>query len=432
MNINFSNAIINEHMMDGFFGLEKESLRITPQGFLARTEHPFKDNPCIERDFSENQVELITAVSDSVDGVWEDLASLHRETVKKLLHLETGTEYLWPFSNPPYVRGEGDIPIAHFSEKFRKKEQYRQYLARKYGRRKMLFSGIHFNFSFPDILFEEGWKESSCSSVQEYKNSVYLELAKKIIKYSWLIVYITAASPVMDASFFREENIGKEILKNYASPRCSEMGYWNKFIPVLEYDNLEGYVNSIEDYVNHGMLREASELYYPVRLKPEGENTLARLKECGVNHIELRMLDLNPLIREGINKEDLQFLHLLIIYLTSLKDEPFDAYQQAMSIKNQKMAAKYDEDDIWIKTSKNRSRPVREEAMRILFNMEHFFIKHGKQEYLDIIRHQEKKIVCPEERYAVQIKKAFRRNYVRKGIALAKTYAQEIENEVSS
>lgn len=429
MSINFSDSTINKHMMEGFFGLEKESLRITPDGFLAQTSHPFMDNPCIERDFSENQVELITAVSDSVEGAWEDLASLHKKTVKRLLHLETGTEYLWPFSNPPYVRGEGDIPIAQYNEKLKQKEQYRKYLARKYGKRKMLFSGIHFNFSFPETLFEEGLKYSAFSSVQEYKNSVYLELAKKIVKYSWLIVYITAASPVMDASFFREENIGKEIIKNYASPRCSEMGYWNKFVPVLQYDNLESYVESIEDYIEHGRLREASELYYPVRLKPEGANTLERLKKCGVNHVELRMLDLNPLAREGICKEDLKFLHLLIVYLASLDDEKFEEEKQIMAVKNQKMAAKYDEDDIWIKTSKNRSRPIREVAMKVLLNMERFFTKQGKQEYLPVIRNQERKIICPQERYAVILKKAFRKDYVKKGVALAKVYAQALEEE---
>lgn len=427
MSINYNNPKIKEHMMEGFFGLEKESLRVTPDGYLARTKHPFVDNPSIERDFSENQVELITAVSDSVDGVWEELAMLHKETVKKLLHLESGEEYLWPFSNPPYVRGEADIPIAQYNEKLKEKEQYRKYLARKYGKRKMLFSGIHFNFSFPEVIFEEGYKDSSFSSVQDYKNHTYLELAKKIVKYSWLIVYITAASPVMDGSFFREENMGKEIIKNYASPRCSEMGYWNKFIPVLEYDNIEKYVQSIESYIEHGKLREASELYYPVRLKPEGANTLDRLKKCGVNHIELRMLDLNPLAREGICKDDLRFLHLLILYLASLEEEEFEPYKQIMAVKNQKMAAKYDEDDIWIKTSKNRSKPIREVAMKILFDMEHFFMKHGRQDCLDVIRVQEKKIICPEERYAVKIKKAFRRNYVKKGTELAKVYARKIE-----
>ena len=41
-------------------GLEKESLRIDKNGRLAQTEHPFLGNPNIDRDFCENQVEIIT------------------------------------------------------------------------------------------------------------------------------------------------------------------------------------------------------------------------------------------------------------------------------------------------------------------------------------------------------------------------------------
>ena len=51
--------------------MEKESLRITPKGYVAHTKHPFRDNPNMERDFCENQTEIITDVLDSVEGVWE-------------------------------------------------------------------------------------------------------------------------------------------------------------------------------------------------------------------------------------------------------------------------------------------------------------------------------------------------------------------------
>ena len=113
----------------------------------------------------------------------------------------------------------------------------------------------------------------------------------------------------MDGSFFHDEDLGKVVLKNLASPRCSKIGYWNDFDPLLDYENLQSYVKSIESYVAQGQLKEAAELYYPVRLKPKGENTLERLKNYGVDHIELRMLDLNPLEPVGIRREDLKFLH---------------------------------------------------------------------------------------------------------------------------
>lgn len=281
--------------------------------------------------------------------------------VTTLLHLKTGKELMWPFSNPPYVLGEKDIPIASYEGVLRGKELYREYLAGKYGKRKMLFSGIHFNFSFSEKILEEGYRNSTFASLQEYKNQIYLELAKKVTKCSWLIVYLTAASPVMDGSFFHDEDLGKVVLKNLASPRCSKIGYWNDFDPLLDYENLQSYVKSIESYVAQGQLKEAAELYYPVRLKPKGENTLERLKN-------------------------------------------------------------YAEDGIWIETGWNSAMPVKQAALHVLASMKRFFQRIGKQELMEIIYFQEQKIFCPNNRYAVQIKSMFEKDYVKRGIELAEQH----------
>lgn len=283
--------------------------------------------------------------------------------VTTLLHLKTGKELMWPFSNPPYVLGEKDIPIASYEGVLRGKELYREYLAGKYGKRKMLFSGIHFNFSFSEKILEEGYRNSTFASLQEYKNQIYLELAKKVTRCSWLIVYLTAAIPVMDGSFFHDEDLGKVVLKNLASPRCSKIGYWNDFDPLLDYENLQSYVKSIESYVAQGQLKEAAELYYPVRLKPKGENTLERLKN-------------------------------------------------------------YAEDGIWIETGWNSAMPVKQAALHVLASMKRFFQRIGKQELMEIIYFQEQKIFCPNNRYAVQIKSMFEKDYVKREIELAEQHAR--------
>ena len=283
--------------------------------------------------------------------------------VTTLLHLKTGKELMWPFSNPPYVLGKKDIPIASYEGVLRGKELYREYLAGKYGKRKMLFSGIHFNFSFSEKILEEEYRNSTFVSLQEYKNQIYLELAKKVTRCSWLIVYLTAAIPVMDGSFFHDEDLGKVVLKNLASPRCSKIGYWNDFDPLLDYENLQSYVKSIESYVAQGQLKEAAELYYPVRLKPKGENTLERLKN-------------------------------------------------------------YAEDGIWIETGWNSAMPVKQAALHVLASMKRFFQRIGKQELMEIIYFQEQKIFCPNNRYAVQIKSMFEKDYVKREIELAEQHAR--------
>ena len=55
-------------------GVEKESLRVTPAGALARTPHPHAlgaalTHPHITTDFSEAQLELITGVHRSAESV---------------------------------------------------------------------------------------------------------------------------------------------------------------------------------------------------------------------------------------------------------------------------------------------------------------------------------------------------------------------------
>ena len=59
----------------------------------------------------------------------EKLLEFHtRQIHKKLVTLEE-PEYMWPFSNPPYIRNERDIPIAHHNSKAEYSEGYREYLA---------------------------------------------------------------------------------------------------------------------------------------------------------------------------------------------------------------------------------------------------------------------------------------------------------------
>ena len=426
MSFDFNNPAIRQQMIYGNFGLEKESLRVTRDGFLSHTAHPFPDNPNMDRDFCENQTELITDVWDSVEGAWTQLAQLHTKAVRTLRYLDSGAELLWPFSNPPYVRGESDIPIATYHGRLHGKEQYRQYLAQKYGRRKMLFSGIHFNFSFSEELLHEGFRSSGQTDYRVYRDSIYLELAKKVTRYSWLIVYLTSASPVMDGSLFCDEDIGLDVPVRYASVRCSAIGYWNDFLPLLKYDDLHAYVQSIHDYVDAGQLREAAELYYPVRLKPKGENSLRNLEDTGVNHIELRTLDLNPLSPFGIEKQDLIFLHALMLYLMSKEDQRFEDFEQKMAIENVKQAAQYHVDSIRIETGWNAALPIRDAARGVLDDMSRFYSGLEYPELSQAVEKQKQKFSRPGGRYAEQVRERFGHDFVKNGLALAETYAAEL------
>jgi glutamate--cysteine ligase len=331
------NPEVRALLLDGNFGLEKESLRVDEHGFLAHTAHPFPDDDHIVRDFCENQTEINTPVVKSVHEAIQSLDGYYHRIQRKLAALPE-REYLWPFSNPPYIRDESDIPIAQFKGGKSSKTEYRNYLSDRYGRYKMSFSGIHVNFSFSDALLQKDFAVSGEEHFEEYKNQLYVTLAERSAAYGWLLVAVTAASPLMDSSFVEQGIYDRDTFSGMASSRCSEMGYWNFFAPILNYHDIRSYADSIQHYVDLGLLRFPTELYYPVRLKPAGSNNLNTLRRDGVNHIELRMFDLNPLVPCGVEEKDVIFAHLFLVWLASTPGQPFSHEAQVQAVQNFKNA----------------------------------------------------------------------------------------------
>ncbi|UNT92365.1 hypothetical protein [Allobaculum sp. Allo2] len=144
MKIHLQDAEVRSHLFEGGFGLEKESLRIESKtGKMAQSLHPFSHSKIVQ-DFAENQTEINTAV-------YPDWQSARREceelTVLMQNILAKQGETLWPFSNPPMISSMEDIPMLQSG--LSSSTEYRHYLADRYGKMKMLFSGIHYNFRFP-------------------------------------------------------------------------------------------------------------------------------------------------------------------------------------------------------------------------------------------------------------------------------------------
>lgn len=410
-------------LLNGNFGLEKESLRVDGKGRLSHTRNPFPGNEHIVRDFCENQTEINTGVSPTAEGAVEELDRYYREIQRTLKNLPE-REYLWCFSNPPYIRDEEDIPIAVFDGDKASKTEYRKYLSDRYGRYKMSFSGIHFNYSFSDELLKADFALSEKSDYREYVDDVYVALAEKVVNYGWLIVAATAASPIVDASFSEKGKGGESLFEGLASMRCSEFGYWNFFAPILDYTSVRTYADSIQRYVDLGLIKAPTELYYPVRLKPRGKNRLQTLKEEGVNHIELRMFDLNPLVPVGIELKDVKFAQLFLAWLASTPRSPFSVKDQVQAIQNFKNAAHYDLKTVKIVDPSGEVCTVVRAAKEVIAHMREFY-RDFPREVTEILDFEEAKFDDGENRYAWKLKKMYEKNYVEKGLELAKRRQDE-------
>ncbi len=347
----------------GGYGLERETLRVDSCGRLAKSLHPFTD-PHIQRDFCEYQMELITPVCKSLDDMMAQLAQLDQKTRSVLQ--EQG-EQIWLYSNPPYVASDTEIRLAQYHDKDEGKYTYRKQLESRYGRRKMLYSGIHFNLSFSDDYLAKEQQSQPSITLSDLQNQLYFRLFKQISRYSWFLLLLTAASPIYDASLEGAVR-SKTCFTGDASRRSGKHGYWNLFLPILDFTNRSTYVKSIQEYIRTGELFSASELYLPVRLKSKGENSLDALEKNGVDHIELRMFDLNPLEPLGIAQKDLEFSCLFLEYLLSLEDFEFTPEMQAASIANHQATSQYDWKTVFID-----GKPL-ETAVATLFEaIQHYF-----------------------------------------------------------
>ncbi|WP_338586386.1 bifunctional glutamate--cysteine ligase GshA/glutathione synthetase GshB [Clostridium baratii] len=307
------------------FGLEKENLRVDSNGKLALTKHPeiFKeDNPYIKRDFSESQVEMVTPACKSVDEVYDFMENLHNIVTTSLKD-----EYLWPQSNPPIIPKDDEIPVA----KLHKKEEvtYREGLVKKYGAKRQLVSGVHYNFSFDEDLLKELYSLLSPNmDFKKFKDEIYFKIGRNLLKYKWLLIYLTGASPVFHKSYKGAckkavKKIGRDdyYFKGVNSLRNSECGYKNLEDFYVSYNNVNEYVNDIRNLINDKCIQGPREYYSPIRFKTKEQgDMLDNLLNDGVKYIEIRLLDLDPLCPIGVSKDTLNLIFIFILFTLFTED----------------------------------------------------------------------------------------------------------------
>ncbi|MGX7245071.1 bifunctional glutamate--cysteine ligase/glutathione synthetase [Enterococcus quebecensis] len=314
---------VRPYVMAARFGLEKESQRTTFDGQLAVTDHPEvlgnrSYHPYVQTDFSETQMELITPVANSINEMLRYLAAIHDVALRSM----NKHEMLWPLSMPP------KLPLKDEDIKIAKLDQfegilYRRYLAREYGKRKQMVSGIHFNFEYAIELTQRLFSEQTeYETIEEFKNILYMKVSRNYLRYRWLITYLFGASPVSETGYFADqEDRPKEPVR---SIRNSSFGYKNRENVKVSYESLQHYIKDIHRMVENGILSEEKEFYSAVRLR--GGKRMADLPKTGVRYIELRNLDLNPFTPLGVDEETLEFIHLFMLYLlwTDEKEAPND------------------------------------------------------------------------------------------------------------
>ncbi|AXY42238.1 glutamate--cysteine ligase [Halomonas sp. JS92-SW72] len=334
-------------------GLEKEGLRVDPAGRIARTPHPEAlgsklTHPHITTDYSEALLEYITPVYCRPADAMAFLGDLHRFTYRYL-----GDELIWPASMPSRLAGNDSVPIADYgrSNVGTMKRVYRQGLDVRYGRIMQAIAGVHYNVSLPDDLWTllRELEGATDTPMADYRSQRYFGLIRNFRRHSWLLLYLFGASPALDRSFLDGREIpdnleahGSETLvSRYAtSLRMSDLGYQNKVQAQLKicFNSLSNYVNTLRNAIstpwpayaalgvqeggewrqlNANILQIENEYYSdirPKRVTRHGETPSQALEAGGVEYIEVRCLDLNPLLTLGLDEAQIHFVDAFVMW----------------------------------------------------------------------------------------------------------------------
>lgn len=363
----------------GLRGVERECLRVTPDGRVARTPHPAGlgsalTNEFITTDYSEALLEFVTPPQPTNWETVQFLCDIHQFTCGEL-----GDELLWPLSIPGELASDADIPIASYgrSNVGTMKTVYRRGLGLRYGRFMQAIAGIHYNYSLPEAFwpgYQAGEADGHGVDPVDFRSAAYLGAVRNVRRLDWLLLYLFGASPAVCTSFLQgrtdarlEALDARTLVGPWAtSLRMSDLGYRNSGQRdlVVSANSLAEYVRDLAaatrrerpefarlgvkvdgEYrqLNASQLQIENEFYStirPKRVTRSGERPTTALARAGVQYIELRALDISPVDPVGINQRELRFLEVFLIYCLLQPSPPIDPAGQAAIDRNHHAVAR--------------------------------------------------------------------------------------------
>jgi glutamate--cysteine ligase len=351
-------------LQSGLKGVERESLRVLPDGHIAHTPHPASlgsalTNEHITTDFSEALIELVTPAFTHSWELLQYLCDLHQFVYRHL-----GDELLWAASMPCPLKGDADVPTARYgaSHVGRMKSVYREGLRNRYGALMQAIAGVHFNYSFPAHFWEVYASVREQQGVTDaFRSASYLDLVRNYRRMGWIVLYLFGASPVVGRDFVGDSLSGLELFDDHTaygphatSLRMSDIGYRNRNQArvSVSVNSLDEYLRDLKraistthpEYERLGVQRDGTWLqlntnvlqieneYYssirPKRVARSGESPSAALRRGGVEYIEMRALDVSAYDPVGVNQTKLRFLEAFAALCLLKSSAPIGATEQ--------------------------------------------------------------------------------------------------------
>ncbi|MEM9404100.1 MAG: glutamate--cysteine ligase [Pseudomonadota bacterium] len=359
----------------GHRGVEKESLRVAPDGKLSQRAHPRAlgsalTNEFITTDFSEALLEFVTPAFATT---WEALGCLC--DIHQFVYANLDDELLWVSSMPCLIGDDKDIPLARYgrSNVGRMKTIYRRGLGYRYGRAMQTIAGLHFNYSLPESFWPVYRQaRGAVDELPDFQSAEYLGLIRNFRRFGWLVLYLFGASPAVCKSFVGDarHNLSEFDAETFFEPyatslRMSDLGYTNKTQASINIslNSLDEYVAGLSaaidtpepEYADIGVvvdgryrqlsanrLQIENEYYSPVRPKRvarSGERPTSALQRGGIQYVEIRSLDLGLADPVGINQNVMRFMESFMVYCLLAESPPMDAAEYAEVLDNHTQVA---------------------------------------------------------------------------------------------
>ena len=457
-------------------GIEKEGLRTDKQGHLSLTPHPSSlgsalTNSWLTTDFSESLLEFITPVFESIDETLDYLNDIHA-----LAYQQLNDEIIWGASMPCVLPADNAIPLAQYgsSNVATMKTVYRNGLGLRYGRAMQTVAGIHYNFSLPEAFWQRAFQQAKCSGntqhthLQHYIDERYFDLIRNFRRNYWLLIYLFGAAPCVDKSFVQGRENSLDSLNdndlyqpNATSLRMGDLGYQSSAQQSLFvcYNTLSNYIDTLScalstpyaDYeamgVKNGneyqqlstsLLQIENEFYSPIRPKrvaQSGETPLKALKERGIEYIEVRCMDINPLLATGIDAETIRFIDAFLLHCL-LDDSPqCDEEEFHLISKNQARIVHQGRDPKLHIFCGNTEVPMRDCANNLINRIERVSLQldsaHQTSAYTESISTQRAKITDSSLTPAAKILTAMQEadeSHIEFNLRLSKAHAEQHKN----
>lgn len=382
---------LNAKLFSSQFGLEAKKHRILTNGRSSRYPYPEnlrsrQYNLYLNSGFTDDMMDFQTAPVVGSKNAVRRLKMLEQIVISNL----HDDERLWPLSMAPAPTYQEDLDfLSTFSTKDWDRKTH-EYLGNKYGIVQEILGDVHVNFGLDKGLIDELYHRfyaDQYSNKVDFQNHLYYKLAQSFCLYQWLFTYLFGASPV---SQDMPHSMPDDLELPVRSLRCSNYGDNNLPSERVGYDSLAGHFAKLQEFMDNGTYYSMKEFFGPVRLRHHNQDTrdIQGTLQNGVDYLEFRNFDLDPLSRTGISDDTINFLELLMLYsiITPLPADLPSRLAEAAKKNNEVALQKPTEQLPW----------MHDEAMALIADLQNFVTEfNAPREYQLALKFAQRRIDDP-------------------------------------